>query len=167
MASEWTTPEMIIAISSVVIALCALGTSFWQGYTTRQHNKLSVKPSLNLGYSLSKHSSFIGIEIKNTGIGPLIIKNATISKGGKSFKISDGNFKELFPALCNEDFHFNLLSQNYWLLPGQGVWVVSTAGHKHNPELMHRMDYELQGVLIEVDFECIYQNKYSGRMHIS
>lgn len=58
---------------AIFIAALALIGSFWQLHLTRQHNKLSVRPSITLGWhtSYQKH----GVWIKNAGLGPAEIKS--------------------------------------------------------------------------------------------
>lgn len=67
----------IIAISSVVIAVCALGISIWQGYIARQHNKLSVVPMLHVDVDQTEGKD-IEIVSVNNGVGPAIITHFRI-----------------------------------------------------------------------------------------
>jgi hypothetical protein len=67
----------IIAISSVVIAVCALGISIWQGYIARQHNKLSVVPILHVDLDTTEGKD-IEIVSVNNGVGPAIITHFTV-----------------------------------------------------------------------------------------
>jgi hypothetical protein len=63
--------ELIVGITSTVIALVALAIAIWQGYVMRKHNKLSVRPLLRLDrVSIGKTQS---ISLINSGIGPAII----------------------------------------------------------------------------------------------
>jgi len=76
-----------IAIASAIVALCALGTSLWQGYVTRTHNVLSVRPYLDLLISQKRGEPF-GIEIQNNGTGPAILISIIAIVNGKSYDLS-------------------------------------------------------------------------------
>ena len=73
--------NIIIAIASVFIATCALLFTAWQGWETRKHNKISVRPILTgetfdaERYSVEKDIRRVSLEIINSGIGPAIIKS--------------------------------------------------------------------------------------------
>ena len=72
--------EIIIAIASSVIAICALIYSIWQGKQLQKHNKLSFKPHIdNWGYTDSQKGVYT-IDLINNGLGPAVIKEFTISK---------------------------------------------------------------------------------------
>ena len=64
----------IIAISAAFITLCAFFTTLWQGHLTRRHNKLSIKPSLNFDQNLRHSGVDVKYTVKNSGLGPAMIK---------------------------------------------------------------------------------------------
>jgi len=53
---------------TATIALAALAFTVWQGYTTREHNKLSIKPSLK--FCVEVKGEYFSMVIKNVGLGP-------------------------------------------------------------------------------------------------
>jgi hypothetical protein len=61
-----------IALSSVEIALCALGISVWQGYVAREHNELSILPLLHVDKE-AREGNDIELVVINHGLGPAII----------------------------------------------------------------------------------------------
>ncbi|AYV14324.1 hypothetical protein [Shewanella algae] len=166
MTSEWTTPEMIIAMSSVVIALCALGATLWQGYLTRKHNRLTVKPISSFYVSLSAHEDKIGIKFENKGYGPLIFTKSEISKNGKYFGLNDPNSMGLFNKLKSSQVHFNYPGVNAVLAPGESVWLVCSSEHKKNSELIQIMENEIVGLAIKIEFESIYGDKNSDSLEL-
>ena len=66
----------VIAISSGVVALCALGTSIWQGYISRHHNLLSVRPHLEIVVSLSRDEG-LRFRLVNGGLGPALLDSVS------------------------------------------------------------------------------------------
>ena len=63
--------ETIISLSATVIALSAFGVALWQGYVTRKHNRLSVKPMLHFDIGMIE-DDFV-LKLTNSGIGPAVI----------------------------------------------------------------------------------------------
>lgn len=74
---------MIVGISSIIIALCALGISIWQAILTRKHNKLSFKPHLTSWTHKNTQKGFYAIEIINNGLGPAIIESFSVKVDDK------------------------------------------------------------------------------------
>ncbi|MBN1969777.1 MAG: hypothetical protein JXR48_13480 [Candidatus Delongbacteria bacterium] len=76
--------DRIISYSAIVIALASIIISIWQGIETRNHNRLSVTPRLNITYHAK--SNEIKFKVKNNGLGPALIRDCTISFDGKKYK---------------------------------------------------------------------------------
>lgn len=89
---KWT------AISTILMALCALGTSFWQGYTLKQHNKLSVRPMLQFEANFQRNSDnkiFYEVLVNNNGLGPAEVIEAKFILNGHIYDTAH----QLWPAL--------------------------------------------------------------------
>jgi hypothetical protein len=78
-----------ITISTIVIACVAVCISIWQGWVTRQHNKLSVKPILEIFTSTTKDGTSMGVRVENHGTGPAIIKDFFVYFKGKPTKVDN------------------------------------------------------------------------------
>lgn len=72
---KWT------ALGTIVMALCALLSSLWQGYSLQQHNKLSLRPYLQLEVNADRlYDSdlyVVSIYVNNNGLGPADVTSAT------------------------------------------------------------------------------------------
>ncbi|CAG1021695.1 hypothetical protein DOJK_01178 [Patescibacteria group bacterium] len=108
--------EMCTGIASSVIAICALILSVWQGYLTRLHNRISVKPHLTTwSYDYIPGKGLCSIDLINNGIGPAVIKKFIIKvdgeviKGEKSEPIKKA-LKILFPSYAyrSHQLYFNV-----------------------------------------------------------
>lgn len=73
--------EQLPAIASGIIALLALGVSFYQYHLSKTYNKLSVTPHLAL--HARQENGIYTIELRNDGIGPAKIESAIITHKGK------------------------------------------------------------------------------------
>lgn len=90
--------EKWVALSTIFIALCALGSSFWQGYTLQQHNKLSVRPFLEFEANIQPDpSGKYGFELmlNNNGLGPADIISTEFLVNGKKLTSSH----DIWPTL--------------------------------------------------------------------
>lgn len=89
---KWT------AISTVLMALCALATSVWQGYSFQQHNKLSLRPYLefeaNTDPTADGHIAFV-MYINNNGLGPAEVTAVQIGIAGQQYHSAH----DIWPAL--------------------------------------------------------------------
>ncbi|MCA0902218.1 hypothetical protein [Microbulbifer agarilyticus] len=67
--------QIATAVSSALIALVALGLAIYEGRSNRQHNRLSLKPSLVMETSTTNSPPTISATIVNAGLGPAVIQN--------------------------------------------------------------------------------------------
>jgi hypothetical protein len=89
---KWT------AVSTVVMALCALVTSVWQGYSFQQHNKLSLRPYLefeaNMDPAADGRTAFV-LLVNNNGLGPAEVTQVDFAVAGQQPPTAHG----IWPAL--------------------------------------------------------------------
>jgi len=85
---DWKVISPIVAaitgFSSIIIALCALVFTFWQGRIARRYNRLSVMPYLIPTASFEeKTAGHYSIGIINNGIGPAMIQSYSVHLDGQ------------------------------------------------------------------------------------
>jgi hypothetical protein len=76
------TPELVTAISSVVIAVLALVVTVYQSALTRKHNRQTVRPVLQLRSGLRRGRT-AGLHLANVGLGPAVIRSSAVSVDGR------------------------------------------------------------------------------------
>ncbi len=84
----------------IIIAGLALLLTVWQGWQTRKHNRLSVKPLLKIIADERIKPSFsnlspiqqLDLKIINKGLGPAIIKNFILQFDGKELTRNNQKF---------------------------------------------------------------------------
>lgn len=155
----------IIAFSSLLVATCALLTTFWQVRLSRKHNKLSVKPFLSVHKVLVTGKTPI-IKIINNGIGPAFINNIYLKYNGELFTLSSNDSIEyflnslgyptnkLYKALC--------FKSKLSLSANSEVELLSFTPSKCDErfELNKRIIRELMKVNVNVEYSCIYEGNY-------
>lgn len=108
--------ERILAFSAVFISVLALVVSIWQGMVSREHNRLSFTPYLQVSSRLTGNTD-TGLYLENAGTGPAFIQSAIVSARGKSFDLADNQWSELFEHIGVEPLCF----RNTWLRPGAAL----------------------------------------------
>jgi len=77
--------SVMIGASSIVIALCALVFSIWQGIQARRHNRLSVRPYLTSSMHNSEDNGIYShaVYLENNGLGPALIDEFVMKCDGR------------------------------------------------------------------------------------
>ena len=100
--SRLARPEMLIALSAIIISLCALVVSLYETSLIRQEQRASVWPHLMVGPSFqSKRFIFI---VHNTGIGPARIRDVEVTVNGERVL----NWVSMLEAITGVSDSFNL-----------------------------------------------------------
>lgn len=149
--------------ASLFVAAAAFFISTYQTYTTRLHNRLTVKPRISINVSLStENSRSVGVFVKNSGTGPAVIESIELIKGNKSGLLTDESFKKIVPNWANSQFKFTALAMGYPLLSNDGVWIVETSSS--NDAIFKS---GLNGLTIKVKYKSIYDEVFSGSLSVN
>lgn len=70
----------ILSICAILIAFVSICISVWEGMETRRHNRLSVRPKLELSFNAGQ--DHFGYNVVNNGLGPAVITRLTIRLDG-------------------------------------------------------------------------------------
>ncbi|OIQ46527.1 MAG: hypothetical protein BM565_11215 [Gammaproteobacteria bacterium MedPE] len=80
-------PEMIVALSALVVSLVTTVVSIYSATTDRAYAKASVWPRIEIYPNYSGGSQVFSFSVKNNGTGPAIVKHALISYADKPIKV--------------------------------------------------------------------------------
>lgn len=67
----------VVAVSGVVIAVAALAVSTYQSWLSRDHNRRSVRPVLELRTHF-RPGSTAGLRLTNSGLGPAVLTETAV-----------------------------------------------------------------------------------------
>ncbi|WP_423358497.1 hypothetical protein [Pseudomonas citronellolis] len=84
--------------ATTIIALCALGLTFWQGHIQLKHNYKSLEPRINSYLKVEGKNQKIGIYLINNGLGPAYIENLQVTVDGEPIK-DEGEWGKFYEAL--------------------------------------------------------------------
>ena len=159
-------PTDMIAICAVFISVVALGSSIWQGIITRRHNMLSVRPRVDLTFSIDKSKPF-RIIIKNTGLGLAIIEHISATLCRKTYYLnSKESLDSLFEDLIGDNFElkgkYSYLSQNVGIPPNSEIIFVSLQPVNDQAMFWSLIEKNLKNLHIEISYKCLYENHYTS-----
>jgi len=160
---EKISPDTVTAICSVFIAVCALIVSIWQGSATRRHNKLSVKPYINIRVSISKHADFMGIQIENNGIGPAVIRKCIVFVDGKPTQIdSFGSWEKVGKAagIFDKKISFRTFPEGTVLKEGQALDLISYPKQNWTDKGRTIVEKALSRIRVKIEYDSLYGDKF-------
>ncbi|EFP95655.1 hypothetical protein [Vibrio caribbeanicus] len=102
--------EVIISVTSSLIALCALCFTVWQGLLTRKHNRISYKPHLTVWSHNELQEGVFALDVINNGLGPAVIKKFDISVDGE---VIEDKGPALVESTVNKIFLGKRFTANY------------------------------------------------------
>lgn len=144
-------PEMIVALSALIISLVTTVVSIFSAYTDRQYAKASVWPQIEMFHN--NGSDIFQLTVTNRGNGPASIKYARVEYQGKFLK-SWRDFDNI-PSISTSAISKRTIS------PGQTITTLSYRGEEVAPfmEIAKALDFSL--CYCSVYDEC-WTSKYSG-----
>lgn len=77
-------PEMVVAISAVILSLCGLFIAIYESMLIRRHQQATVWPHLEVQTSLRDDE--VTLRVENTGLGPARIEAASVSVDGEALE---------------------------------------------------------------------------------
>lgn len=155
--------ETVIAICAVFIAACALGVSIWQGAETRRHNKLSVKPYINIRVLISRQAEYMGVQIENNGIGPAVIKKCIVFVDGKPTQIdSYGSWEKVGKAagIFDKKISFMTFPEGTVVKEGQVIPLISYPKQHWTDPGRKIVENALSRIRVKFIYESMYGDKF-------
>ena len=87
--------SVVVAVCATVIAVLSLAVSVYEARATRRHNRISVRPFLELQVALQQGSK-AGLRLINAGLGPAAITGTVLTLDGEQLN-APGPFLVLKP----------------------------------------------------------------------
>ena len=154
----------VISLCAAIVALSALGVSIYQSYLMRKHNRLSLRPFLNLDHSYNDLHP-ISIKVFNNGCGPAIVKNVDFKINGNS--VNTRSQDEFIAAFADIDIDLNRISfsasfpkKQAFVKAGDQFTIISFDSSHTDKELHAFLMSKLSLIEVNVEYECMYNIKY-------
>ena len=160
--------ELLIGISSCVIALCAFSLSIWQSILIRKHNKISFKPHLTTAFHEGHSDGFFKLDLINNGLGPALITNYEVILDNQ---VIFGKDLEPMYKLVNiifEGFDYKkelgYVSAGYSMAAKDQYCLISIQFNERWPN-RDKIEYLIQRIDIKVEYQSFYGEKYTMSLH--
>lgn len=158
--------SLITTIATVIIALCALFLSYWQFRALSRHNKLSIKPLITFEVYSAETENGFGIYIRNSGIGPAIVKNFKIVVDSTEIIAERPELWKKAAVKLSIDYNtlkFFTLYNNFTIPAGKRFPMLTTDSNI-KLDLKKLFVEALPRVNIIVYYNSIYNETFVGRM---
>jgi len=157
--------DRITAVVSLFIAVLALGVSLWQGMVTRTHNRLSVRPRLQLLYNAYRDKP-PGFYFKNVGTGPAIIRKIEAYIDGKPVDVTHGKILPecIINTLCTKYTKWKTqhIAPGFSIMPGEELLYFGI----YSPIDSMKEEEEFSNKMLKVDFYVDFESIYNEQYHL-
>lgn len=161
--------ELVTGISSIVIALCALGLSVWQACVARKHNKLSFKPHLSLMTHRDAEKGFYSVELINNGIGPAVIEDFSIKVDGKQVAGEGTEPLEKALKIVLPNLHYlskqSYLAKGYSMAPKERCTVFAVQFTGKPMPTKEFIEHALNRGDLEICYKSFYEETFRFSTH--
>jgi len=159
------------SIVAIIVGVCALGISIWQGIETRKNNRLSVIPRIVVlgNWITSEEITPIGIIVENRGIGPAIITDIEIKIDNQTYNpLSnpagfESGMKKIISNEVIPNLNFHYFSYEETISPGGGkqpfIWL--TNKDNINRENTSRFIKRFSKIEIIIKYKSIYGKTFT------
>ena len=160
--SDW------IAVSSAIVAFCALAIAIWQGYLTRRHNVLSVRPYLEVVVTSSMLAKS-HLVLKNGGLGPAVLDLVQFVYKKKTIDIRTNASYTEFLKLLALDFgdvkaEWYVPDKHSIISPGESIQLLAVSSERDALKLKKAFDAVLSVTSVVVEYKCMYGKNYRSEL---
>ena len=176
--------DRIVSISAIIVSLGTLFMIMYQTNLIREEQKASVMPSLFIGYGIQIENNEYEelIRVSNRGMGPAFLREVRIIDGEDVFETDPVGY------LIEKGLHNRRMATSInRLLPGavipanqqlevygkklDSASTVTLRGKFSFPVILkdlfnmpdHQMDQSIDKVIIEIEYESIYGDRWVAR----
>lgn len=123
---------MAADIATVVVALAALWVAVGQARLARKHNRLSVRPMLQLYriWETNSHNSVIRFELVNNGLGPGRVTDIEVMDDKTAIRLDDSHghkVDQVFARVIGPDWRYHVVRKVWptgtWIKAGERVVI--------------------------------------------
>ncbi len=162
-------PNTIIALCSLIISIVAVTVSMIFAAAKIRHNKKSVQPIALIKFN--DREEYISVDIRNVGIGSLIIKKLKVYKTNETkglFKKREtkSNLVDWLPQQPDELSWSDFVEHvDVFTIPaGDKLFLIEMEFDDEHKQLEEKfrtdLRQELRGLTVEIEYEDIYKKKF-------
>ncbi len=159
--------EEIIALGALVVAGCSFALTIYQAWLAREHNRVQVKPYLDLTWVSTLNDGF-KCSLKNYGVGPAYVEKVNYYLDDEKYEVeSSDDFKGLIVevGLGNQP-----LEARYCHLHKHSALSSSEEISLFELTYVENKEYNKVGIVkclkrisVTVEYECSYGLKFTSQ----
>ncbi|HTC28515.1 hypothetical protein [Dyella sp.] len=155
----------IMAACSVFVAACAFFLSIWQALAMVRHNKLSVRPHIDVNVSRAIGKP-VSLSVTNDGLGPAFVKDLAITYEGVSYDMNKQAMPpELFKKLTDvAHIHCIMPGPGTAIRPGQEVELFIFYRSIESDAFHNRAVNVCNKIGLKLVYKSIYGTKFIEKM---
>lgn len=145
---------VVTTVVTIFVAFCALGLTIWQGYQTRNHNRLSLRPALS-SWSLYNPKRYTH-KLMNKGHGTAIISQFNFLILGKEVSYSEfeHDVYEFSESYGKCDIAILAFTKENFMSSGESFNVIEI---KYSESLPRDFFNELaRRYALKIKYKCLY-----------
>ena len=160
---DWAT--VVIALIAACISLLAVYRMEEQAKKTEKHNRLCVRPHLTVDGDFGPQSEYIGLILKNNGIGPAILKEINIEFEGKkfdTFKLRGwSNLMDEFKEI-DLNFCIHQSSHDAFIPANQELILLGLRSKDQSNKQRESFIDCVESLVVRVRYESMYGESFDG-----
>lgn len=159
--------DRILSITAIVVALGTLFVIVYQTHLTRQAQRATVLPYLQMGFSFD--ANYASIQLMNSGVGPALIDEIRIVNEGDVFEGDPSAFlSQRGLDLSNMNLHIDMVLPGM-LIPAEQITemlgVYSPQDKTNLIDIFNVVGNEesTDGAIIEISYSSVYGEQWTIR----
>jgi hypothetical protein len=157
--------NVVTGISSVLVAMCALGYTIWQGKKAQQHNRLSFRPHLASWANEDAEKGLYTVELINNGLGPALIDSFTITVdgkiiSGKQTEPIEKALKILFPNVPYRS-HQEYMSKGYSMAAKEKCTILAIQFAEPKSLSVEALKHTLNRADLIIKYNSFYEEQFT------
>ncbi|WP_133407691.1 hypothetical protein [Parashewanella tropica] len=151
---KWT------ALGTVLMAVCAIATSLWQGHLLKTHNELSIYPHLALEVNTDPTPNgrmTLSMYINNQGLGPANVTHVDIFWGDEKLNKTIDIWKQIKSKDFKKDCHRGSGNINRFYKVEDKQMVIKTVNCPLTSEQMWEL---MDNLRFKVTYESLYGEEF-------
>lgn len=144
-----------VAVSALLVSLISILLAFVALWMQRRHNYKSLTPIASL--PIGDYENLIEVKLRNTGVGPLIVKKFTATKNNECKKNIVSFMPKMPEGMYWETFYNDL--DGLCVPPNETAVIIRLCGDPGDEQFAKFRDEvrnELKNISIEVQYRDIY-----------
>jgi len=149
--------EILVSISSLIIALCALVFTIWQTYIQRAHNRLSVKPHLFTFTTKDRNNNLARLQVllKNNGLGPAFINKFQIYYKGQECE-PDAAINAALGEWAKNSIR-TILGEEYAMSEKESEVLLSVTFPAESDEVVESIEKKINQLDLIIEYSSAYE----------